>query len=227
LTWRDTYYADEQIEVIAVFDVDCEKVRRSMWCQTMYIVPFAVFYGIIIFNTPTDSSSSSENVVDAFGFFWFGYSMFITAMLVHQVKKASNAVCGLHVAVTTKGILKNMNRFPYGNMFRTTMLASSPPSFASLPTPVAFTFSNTCMSLSLSFSSQIQIPYDEIKVIKKKRSKCGGWCGDVGGTVLVQSSMDNTWTEIHGLTDNSDTLISLVNAMISRNASIVDDVEEN
>jgi hypothetical protein len=68
------------------------------------------------------------------------------------------------------------------------------------------------------------MPYNEIKAIKAQRAGC---CNNTGN-VYIQSSEDNTWNGISGLTHNADAFISLVNAMIARHAavvSIVDDVE--
>jgi hypothetical protein len=47
--------------------------------------------------------------------------------------------------------------------------------------------------------------------------------------VYIQSSEDDTWNGISGLTHNADEFVSLVNAMIARNAAVSimsdDDVE--
>ena len=69
----------------------------------------------------------------------------------------------------------------------------------------------------------MQIPYNEIKAIKAQRAGC---CCTNTGNVHIQSSEDNTWNGISGLTHNADAFVSLVNAMIARNAAvIIDDVE--
>jgi hypothetical protein len=124
LTWTDTYYADNKVEgVIAVFDIDYEKIRRAMWCRSMIVVPIFVFYGIFMIMLPRAPDQDDFN--SSFGIFWFVYTVSITVMLVSQIKKMSKGVIGLHVAVTKEGIRKDMNRFPLGNMFRTTTIVST------------------------------------------------------------------------------------------------------
>ena len=250
LTWTDTYYADNNLMdgMIAVFDIDHEKIRRNLWFWQTFLISIMVLYGIFIFCTFTVTSStmtstSSNDEYDFsgltggsgsddyyfglyFGSFWLLYTLLITALVFRQVKKMSNGVSGLHVAVTKEGIRKDMNRYPLGNMFRTTTIVSTRQLLLDAPCYPLKRLAQ-CISLSLILFSKnmIQIPYNEIKAIKAQR----GCCCNNTGNVHIQSSEDDTWNGISGLTNNADAFVSLVKAMIARNAavSIIDDDVES
>jgi hypothetical protein len=127
LTWNDTYYADKNIkDVIAVFDVNGNKMRSSMWVWFTFLI--FVFAGTFIFVWWATSIYDLGPFVAAFCFVHFAFLLFI---MWGQFTKMSKGINGLHVAVTEEGIRKDMNGYPFGNAFRTTMIVSTvvpPPS---------------------------------------------------------------------------------------------------
>jgi hypothetical protein len=248
LTWTDTYYADNNLMdgVIAVFDIDHEKIRRNLWFWKTFFISLMVLYGTSIFCTFTVTSSStitstsSEDEYDFsgltggsgsddyyfglyFGSFWLVYTLLITALVFRQLKKMSKGVSGLHVAVTKEGIRKDMNRYPFGNMFRTATIVSTRQLLLDAP---RYALKKTRI-MYLTFSHPLFKKHDSDSV-QWNQSHQGSCCNNTGN-VHIQSSEDDTWNGISGLTHNADAFVALVRAMIARNAavSIIDDDVES
>jgi hypothetical protein len=134
LTWTDTYYADNNVEgVIAVFDVDYQRIRRELWRRNMPFPVTMVFLGIFMMLFPAFGSDYNDtdvvvHIYLCFGNFWLGYYVMVTLVTFEQVDKMSKAAAGFHVAVTTEGLRMDMktflNQYRSGNMFRTTTIVS-------------------------------------------------------------------------------------------------------
>jgi hypothetical protein len=125
LTWNDTYYADNNIhDVIAVFDVNGDKIRSAKWYMFVFITSLFVGYFIFyIYMAATDVYGGEVYVY--ISIFWGVLAAFITCAMYNQFTKMSKGINGLHVAVTKKGIHKDTNGFPFGSAFQTTTIVST------------------------------------------------------------------------------------------------------
>jgi hypothetical protein len=124
LTWTDTFYDDSSTGVIAVFDVDHEKLKRSIGCKLFLIAVLAFFYGLF-FGSYMLGDGDSESDMHTFAFDVFPYIvMMVFVPALYAIERQIKGVHGMHVAVTNEGIRKDLRQFPLGAI-RTTTIAST------------------------------------------------------------------------------------------------------
>jgi hypothetical protein len=125
LTWTDTFYDDSSTGVIAVFDVDYEKLKRSIRCKKYVIAALAIFYVVLFFgpNMLGDGDSQSDMTFAFYVYAFLVVMVFVSAL--YAIERQIKGVHGIHVAVTNEGIRKDLRNFPLGAIFRTTTIVST------------------------------------------------------------------------------------------------------
>jgi hypothetical protein len=124
LTWTDTFYDDSGADggVIAVFDVDYEKLKRSIGCRKYLIFALIIVNGFVFLGP----SMLEDSDPDFFSLYiWAFLVVIIFAPAMYAIDRQIKGVHGIHVAVTNEGIRKDLHKFPFGSMFRTTTIVST------------------------------------------------------------------------------------------------------
>ena len=139
-TWNDTYF-DQKVapsDLVAVFDVNYDGLKSHFNRFLAFFVFFAflcmAFLCMVPFvdelsseeQEPGSSHSMKTDGIDgswsgSWSLFWVGvgYIGFLLFLLARGIHRQKKNVYGLHVALTSQGIRKDSNHFPFADSFHT------------------------------------------------------------------------------------------------------------
>lgn len=126
LTWEDTFF-NSSSGVIAVFDVDYDKLERNVRRAKYIMIVVLIVYGLFMVVIPSlaeflDDSSDMDAGFLLYMFFLYGFLVTLYVKIIRMLGNSIKHIASTHVAVTTEGIRKETNNFPMGAIFRTSML---------------------------------------------------------------------------------------------------------
>ena len=215
-TWNDTYF-DKKVppsDLVAVFDVNYDELK-SHFNRILAFSVFFVFLCMASFvadlsseeqETGSSHSMKTDGSDGSWSLFWVGYIGFILFLLARAVHRQKKNVYGLHVALTSQGIRKDSNHFPFANFFHTSTTVGLGHRHASVRLMLAHSLAHR--SIKLNFC--LQMPYEEISKVHVHRP----WCGTCGrGGVHVVAVADGSPHCILGLED-PDGFVKLVEQMM-------------
>lgn len=122
LTWSDSFY-DDTADVIAVFDLDYEKIIRRLvilqWTTAIALTVNPIIMLIFMFvdgprSTPLYFASC----------FLVAILCYVVELVVRSMELRKLNITGTHVAVTRRGLRKDTHAYPTGAHFRKTIVVS-------------------------------------------------------------------------------------------------------
>ena len=121
LTWTDTYYEKEK-DIIAVFDTDHASLKRGITCRTVFACLVLGLYAAFFITLHFFADDPRDSWIM---FFYAGLFTWIAYRMIQLCKYLTKVVeTGLHICVTKSGVRRDLNKFPMGSMFRTTVVVS-------------------------------------------------------------------------------------------------------
>ena len=128
-TWNDTYF-DKKVapsDLVAVFDVNYDELKSHfnrilaffVFFTFLCMVPFVVDLSSEERERGSSHSIKTDGSDGSWSLFWVGYIGFILFLVARAVHRQKKNVYGLHVALTSQGIRKDSNHFPFANFFHT------------------------------------------------------------------------------------------------------------